>query len=1118
MKTTDDVIQWLCDSGFERFAAQFRANEIDAEVLPDLDISDLASMQIPIGPAKKILKAIQALAETTAAPDPGNVSSNAPAPFTADSLPNIEPERRQLTIMFCDMVGSTALAAQYDPEDLSTIVLSFLECCSGAAQKYNGHVARYMGDGLLIYFGYPRARENDTERAIRAALEMLRDIASLRPMGTLTVSARIGIATGVVVGGESIGDHDAKESVVMGDTPNLAARLQELAKPDTIMVSARTKKLAGNLYKYRSAGNHTLKGFDKPVQAFQVIGEQQFDSRFNNAHVSRLLPMVGREHELALVLERYAQSCNGDGQVVVITAEAGLGKSRIARAAVDNLPHDNQHVISLQCIPYYEQSALYPIEQYLTHYAAITATDDADTCYRKLRQMLERSGESDITNIGIVAQMMALGEQQHPDVYAMPAQNRRSRLLEVLSQFFLRLSETQPVFILIEDIHWIDPTTRSLIELTIESIERRQVIILATERQSDNGQCFNSPITSRLVLNRLGRAQVKEMIEAIAGDYLLGNEVICEIASKTDGVPLYIEELTKAAIESGQLNNSGNGELQTSMNKLSIPSSLQDSLMERLDRLSVVKEYAQVSSVLGRDFEHRLLAATLDRPDSEIIPSLQQLVEAGLLSCIGAPPDAKYSFKHSLIRDAAYESMLKRRRQHWHSRVAVALEKHFPAIVEGEPEILAQHYESCGFSEKALEYWARASDLSLAQFNLHEAIDKTSKGLQQSVLAEDNAANRKLTLKLQLVRALALRSLHGFTDADSATAFETALDLAHSLNDRDRYVAAARGLCVSRYLRGMLPAARTLAEKIVAESTQARHIVDSNLTLGQILYYSGRPAESRKHLNIALKKVAVLVSGTELSRQFDEQCAIEQFRCVTMDLTGEPDLSLEYASKACQRAQELAQPLAIAGTLCHLCLLKLRLRLPCEKEAAQLLEHTVTYQMPFWQAWANYCVAMAGQSSTVEAWQAVVAAREDLQARGVKLGLSNIMVAEAELLLHNNQPQEALSRIAAVKHYIEETSEKYYESEVYRIEGLIHLHNRHNTNAVECFEQSLALAEEQQAFWWQLRSATELAAATSRSEPLASLLESYTGSSFTDTERAVSVLNKIQTTADTPGS
>jgi len=425
-------------------------------------------------------------------------------------------------------------------------------------------------------------------------------------------------------------------------------------------------------------------------------------------------------------------------------------------------------------------------------------------------------------------------------------------------------------------------------------------------------------------------------------------------------------------------------------------------------------------------------------------------VRADLLSCTGDPPNAIYSFRHSLIRDAAYESMLNRRRLHWHLRVASTIEKEFPAIVETEPEILAQHYANCDFAELSLKYWVMAADLSLNQFNLLEAVEKTSSGLQQSERLDPSAEKDELTLRLQLVRALALRGANGFTDPDSATAFEAAMALAKSLQDWDRYVSAARGLCVSLYLRGMLPKAYELAQQVTSEATEPRHLVDGHLTLGQVLYYQGQPEKAQAHLLKALESVDGLNPGTELSRQFDEHCAIEQFLQQTLDLTGDIDQALVVGTRAHKRACDLAQPLAMAGTLCHLCLLKIRLKIPFANDAETLIAITEKYRLPFWKNWAAYCSALAGDDTAQEACVKVQQARERLQSMGVKLGLSSMMVAEMRLLLSQNDTSSALQLIATAKAYIEETTERYYESE------------------------ALAIATSQNALWWQLRAATSL--------------------------------------------
>ena len=603
------------------------------------------------------------------------------------------------------------------------------------------------------------------------------------------------------------------------------------------------------------------------------------------------------------------------------------------------------------------------------------------------------------------------------------------------------------------------------------------MLIIATERPHDGSDFFNSTITSRLVLNRLGRNNVKQMIQAMTAQLSLNDDIITEIAGKADGIPLFIEEITKAALEAGQLNNTQTSDpLNISAVKLAIPSSLHDSLMERLDRLSVVKEYAQVSSVLGREFEFHLLAATLDRPEQEVTAALDQLVQADLLSRAGQPPDALYRFKHSLIRDTAYESMLKRKRLHWHSRIAITIENQFPGIVESEPEILAQHYSSCGFNEKALFYWVKAADLSLAQFTLLEAVEKTSAGLAAAEHLEKSPTRDELKLKLNIARALALRSLNGYTDSESAVAFENAMDLANQLQDKDRYVTAARGLSVSLYVRGMLSKARELTEQVIAESSDAHHLVNGHLTLGQLLYYQGYPKDSQEHLTTALKLVDELNVRTELSRQFDERCAIEQFLQQTLDLTGKPEEAIEVGERSYSRACELEQPLAIAGTLCHLCLTKLRLELPCIDNSQKLLTVTTDYQMSFWKLWARFCFVMSNVRDPHSARVEVTSVRETLEAMDVKLALSSIMAAETRLLLQANQVSAALDRIAAANLYIKETGERYYESEIFRLEGDAFKASNQRDQAEKAYRRALATAQHQKARWWQLRALSNLTA------------------------------------------
>ncbi len=756
MGTLVDVAEWLRELGLERYEQAFRDNEVDIALLPNLTVEDLKDLGVSlVGHRRRLLDAIAAL-KTPEHEDVEPPADEAPARALRS-----EAERRQLTVLFCDLVGSTALSAKLDPEDMREVIRAYQDACAGVITRFEGFVAKYMGDGVLAYFGYPRAHEDDAERSVRAGLALTEAVAKLATPTDQVLAARIGIATGLVVVGDLIGEGASQEQAVVGDTPNLAARLQGVAAPGQVVIAGATRRLVGERFERVDLGPQSLKGLSTPVEAFAVTGEHEAQSRFE-AHRGQLLPMVGRDQELALLLERWAQAKAGEGQGVLLVAEAGIGKSRISRALLDALA-DQAHIrIRYQCSPYHTDSALFPVIQQLIHAAGITADDPTDTRLDKLEALLARAGETDVA-APLIASLIGLDGAGRYGPLDLTPQAQRARTLGALVTQLLALAAQQPILVVLEDAHWIDATTLELMELCLDRIADARVLILLTSRPDHQPELAGHPHVTRLTLNRLGRAGVEAIVARLGGQDL-PKATLEAIIDRTDGVPLYVEELTKAILETGETT---------------VPATLHDSLMARLDHIPEVKEIAQVAACIGREFDFSLLAAIANRAEPDLMATLDQLTSAELIFRRGIPPDARYTFKHALVQDAAYEALLKSTRQRLHDRIALALE----AAGSSEPELLAQHHTLAGNDERAIACWHEAG-LGAARNSANvEAIGHLRKGLEVVAGLPDGPDRDRSELRLQLALTGPLIATAGYSGAGTVEAYQRARSLCHQLGD-----------------------------------------------------------------------------------------------------------------------------------------------------------------------------------------------------------------------------------------------------------------------------------------------------------------------------------------------
>jgi class 3 adenylate cyclase len=645
---TKGISDWLEKLGMSEYAQRFAENRIDFSVLPELTDQHLKDLGVALGDRLKMLRAIRELSGAA-------VASPQPA-FTGPKAQDTA-ERRQVTVMFTDLVGSTALSARMDPEDLREVISAYQKCVAETVQRFGGFVAKYMGDGVLAYFGYPEAHEDDAERSVRAALELIGAVGGLKFSAPL--QTRVGIATGLVVVGDLIGAGEAQERGIIGDTPNLAARLQGIAEPNTVVISEGTRKLVGNLFELAYLPSKALKGIDGPVRAFAALGPSAVESRFE-ALRTVMTPLVGRDEEIAVLMRRWEQAHAGDGSVVLISGEPGIGKSRIAQTVVERIDAEPHTRLRYFCSPHHQDSALYPSIAQLERAAGFRREDTPDQRLDKLEAVLAQ-GTNDLSQaVALLADLLSIPTgDRYPPLDLSPHQRKEKTLQAQLAQVE-GLAARQPVLMVWEDVHWSDPTTRESLDLVIDRVPRLRVLVIITFRPEFTPPWIGRPHVTLLNLNRLPPRQRAEMITHVTGNKALPKEIADHIVDRTDGVPLFIEELTKTVIETGIVKEAGDHyTVAGPVTSLAIPASLHASLVARLDRLAPTREVAQIGAALGRSFSHELISAVAQMPQQKIDEALTQLVAAELIFRRGTPPDAEYTFKHALVQDVAYSILLR---------------------------------------------------------------------------------------------------------------------------------------------------------------------------------------------------------------------------------------------------------------------------------------------------------------------------------------------------------------------------------------------------------------------------------------------------------------------------
>jgi class 3 adenylate cyclase/tetratricopeptide (TPR) repeat protein len=1062
--------------GLEQYAPAFRANDVDGEVLPELTADDLIGLGVTsIGHRRKLLAAIAAL-ETE---PPTGAQSATSATSASTAAPTIDAERRQLTVMFCDLVGSTALSTRHDPEDLRELIGDYHRAVADTVGRFDGFVAKYMGDGVLIYFGYPQAHEDDAERAVRAGLAVIEAVGRLPARQHLSV--RLGIATGLAVVGDLIGEGAAQERGVVGETPNLAARLQGLAAPNTLVIAEATRRQVGGLFDLADLGPQALAGFSDPQPAWRVIGESGMLSRFE-ALRSGETPLVGRGEEVELLVRRWEQAKSGEGRVVLISGEPGIGKSRLTAALFEHIGTEPNTRLRYFCSPHHQDSALYPFIVQLEHAAGFARDDTVEAKLGKLRALLAPGSRND-DDITLSNELLSLPNTA-ADLNLSP-QRKRERLFEALLNQLEAEARRCPVLMVLEDAHWIDPTSRELLDFTVDRVRHLPVLLAITFRPEFQPPWSGRAHVTSLALNRLGERDGEALVQTLAGNAALTPEIVAEIVERTDGVPLFVEELTKAVLESATQSDRVAAVLATtSAAALSVPATLHASLMARLDRLGPMpKEIAQIGAVLGREFSYELIEPVAQRPERELQAALDQLGDAGLLFCRGTAPHASYLFKHALVQDAAYSTLLRRRRHELHARVATVLEGYFADLVERQPELLAHHLTCAGDTERAVGQWLKAGRHAAARFTYREAIAHFERGLGLLQSLKESLVRDGREIELQLALGLCLFTGKGALAAKPA--HTRALELAESSGEPQQRFEALYGVWQSTRdnVSGGIAAAVPLSERLLR---MAERDGDDGLRLQAhhsgwtTWFHAGDPAKTREHADAGrlLYDPEKHASHRLVYGGHDPGVCAQISGAWAESLLGYPDKALASISKGLALAERIAHPFTLGFALLFSSQVYLNRREPeralrhLDAAEAVAAEQRLSFNL---EPGMLRGAALPGQGAVDKAIACIREGVTKWTALGRTLNLPFGLASLAEGLARRGDQAAALAALREGLEIADATGEHKWDAELHRLTGTVLLAENRLDEGQASLQQAIRIAQAQQAKSLELRAAVSLA-------------------------------------------
>jgi predicted ATPase/class 3 adenylate cyclase len=1024
-----------------------------------------------------------------------------PSPPTADvqltqghPLPTAPPppdaERRQLTVMFCDLVDSTKLSSKLDPEEYREVVRAYQRVCSEVITRFDGHIAQLLGDGLLMYFGYPQAHEDDAQRAVRTGLGILDTLGNLntrlkREKG-IQLAIHMGIHTGLVVVG-GMGEAGRQEQLALGEVPNLTARIEGLAAPNTIAVSEATYRLVQGYFECQALGAQTLRGVAEPVQVYRVLQDSGARGRLDVAVTRGLTPLVGRESEVTLLLERWAQARSGQGQVILLSGDAGIGKSRIVQRLKDHVANEPHTRWECRSSPYFEHTALFPVTDLFQRLWQCETGDTPDEKLGKLEQGLSQYRLPLEDTVPLFAPLLVLPvpENRYPVLHLSP-QRQRQKTLETIVAILLQLAEHQPVLFILEDLHWTDPSTLELLNLVLDQTPTASVLVLLTCRPHFQPAWHHRSYLTEMTVNRLSREQMTRMAAYVAGGKHLPHQVLQQIVEKTDGVPLFVEELTKAILEAGYLKEvDGHYELTGAFPALAIPATLQDSLMARLDRLMTAKGIAQLGAVIGPQFSYDLLQAVSQLDTRTLQRELGRLVEAELLYQRGVPPQATYTFKHALIQDAAYQSLLNSTRQQYHQRIVQILEELFPETVAAQPELLGHHCTEAGLIAQAVGYWQRAGHQASDRSAYLEAVSHFTTGIELLKTLPETSAHTQQAVTVHIALGAALLTTKGQGAPEVEHAYSQARALCQQVGETPQLFQALWGLWYFYLVRAEFQTAHELGEQLLnlAQRVQAQALLLlAHRVLGQTLSFLGQFSTAQVHLDRGMTLYDPEQHRSLASLYGQDQGVIcRSWAALALWCLGYPDQALRRSREALTLAQELAHPFSLAYAMCFagiFCQLRREVQAAQERATAEIALCTE-------QGFALYLArgtilrgwTMAAQRQGAEGLAQMRQGLASYQATGAVVFRPYYLAFLAEAYGKVGQAEKGLSVLAEALAAVHKAGERFYEAELNRLKGeLLLVRSAENHGEAEAyFQKALGVARRQQAKSWELRAAMSLA-------------------------------------------
>jgi len=1111
-RPTTDLAEWLGRHGLGQYAQTFAENHIEYSVLPDLTEDDLEKLGVSLGHRKILLRAINT--------DRAATTRVAPASTEASRAQHRDAEFRQITVMFCDLEGSTQISEKLDPEDLQKLIEAYRRECSTAIKRYGGEVARYFGDGVMAFFGWPDAYEDNAPRAIHAALEIVSAVTKIS--GPVTLACRVGVCSGPVVVGEIANSTASWSMDAVGETPNIAARLQTLATTNTVLISESTRRLVSAAFDLQDLGLQELKGVTEPVRIYRVLAAKTAASRFEAAHSESLTPLVGRSSELSLVLDRWKKVKEGDGQVILLSGIPGVGKSRLLHELKVQIQQEPHLLLHHQCSPYHSHSAFFPVIEQIEQAAQLTAREADAEKIAKLQTYLPRSTFKE--QLLLIANLLSISIENHSELSELTSQQIKNRTISTLADTLLAFSSQRPALCIFEDAHWLDPSTLELVELIISRIGHARVLLIVSCRPEFRPAWLAHGNITIHSLTRLSHAEVKTMIRDVLRGGSIPQQLVDQIIEKADGVPLFIEELTSSTL-SAPLRTRGTSERTAQPGSLRVPETLSDALMERLDRVAPSRRVAQIAAVIGREFSNDLLSAASQIDEGDMRSALSLLEEADIIYRIGISPFVRFAFKHVLLRDAIYDSLLRSKRQQIHADIAAILKRDFPEQAENQPEVLAHHYQEAGNHELAIRCWFEAGQRALSRSANVEAIANFRKALQLLNVLPETPERIKQEIDIQLALGIPLIAVRGYAAAETREAFSRARTLCLRLGNIPEYFQALFGLWGNSWMAGNNQDALQMANEFLSRSQGLSDpvlLMVAHRVMGSTFLTVGDFHSSANHFEETIS----LSAGRDrrpLYNLYMVEPQAASLLLLSWDLwfLGYPDRSLSRVSEALALGQDLHHPYTVAfahymTSVVHL----------LRGDAARALESAQkSFEMSQEQRFSLYEIlsrisrgrAMVDLGQHGEARAEIALGIDDARRNGVgfMLPMMDSWLADAHVRIGENE--RALSIVERTLADIGDVTGRSWEAELYRQRAdiLLTLNPSNNREAESHLKKSIEVARGRNAKSLELRAATSLAElwrTQGKSDEARTLLEPVCrwfqeGSETTDLRRARAALN-----------